>query len=283
MTENSSSNPATHFGKQMRKERLARGLGLREFAALTGLNPGHLSRIENGKRPPTETVATACDAAFPGRRGWFTEYYEELRGWSEVPAAFKNWAEFEDKAVRLCDWWPSVVSGFLQTKDYASALIAAVPVTSPETAAARLANRMERQRRVLERDDPPKVVFVVDELALYRLVGSAEVMAAQLRRLLEVAALPKFTVQVLPAVAHNANASGFIVADDAVAYAEHVAGAYTFTDEQTVTSLALRFDTLRGECYRVSESVALLERMAEQWATGVSPLTQMAMAGRASK
>jgi hypothetical protein len=36
MPESSGSNPATHFGKQMRKERLARGLGLREFAHLTG-------------------------------------------------------------------------------------------------------------------------------------------------------------------------------------------------------------------------------------------------------
>ena len=96
-----------------------------------------------------------------------------------------------------------------------------------------------------------------------------------------VSAQPRFTVQVLPAVAHNANASGFIVADEAAAYAEHVAGGYTFTDEQTVASLALRFDTLRGECCRVSESVALLERMAEQWATGVSPLTQTATAARA--
>jgi transcriptional regulator with XRE-family HTH domain len=281
MMVNNSGNPAMHFGKQVKKERLARGLGLVEFAKLTGLNAGHLSRIENGKRPPTEKVATACDAAFPGRAGWFTEYYQELRGWAEVPAAFKNWAEIEEKAVRLCDWWPSVVSGFLQTEGYASALIAAVPGTSPDTAAARLANRMERQRRVLERDTPPKAVFLVDELALYRQVGSAEIMAAQLRRVLEVAALPKFTVQVLPAVTHNANASGFIVADDAAAYAEHVVGGYTFTDEQTVTSLALRFDTLRGECYRVSESVALLERMAEQWATGVSPLTQTVMAERA--
>jgi transcriptional regulator with XRE-family HTH domain len=281
MTENSANNPATHFGKQMRKERLARGLGLREFAALTRLNPGHLSRIENGKRPPTEGVAAACDAAFPERRGWFTEYYEELRGWSEVPAAFRNWAEFEEKAVRLCDWWPSVVSGFLQTEGYARALIAVVPDTSPETAAVRLANRMDRQRRILERDDPPKVVFLVDELALYRLVGGTEVMAAQMRRLLEVAALPKFTIQILPAVAHNANASGFIISDDVAVYAEHVAGGYTFTDEQTVTSLALRFDTLRGECYKVSETVALLERMAERWATGVSPLIQTGTAGRA--
>jgi transcriptional regulator with XRE-family HTH domain len=283
MAGNSGNNPATHFGKQMKKERLARGLGLREFAQLTGINAGHLSRIENGNRPPTETVATACDAAFPNRQGWFTEYYEELRGWSEVPAAFRNWAEFEEKANRLCDWWPSILTGLLQTEDYARALISVVPGTTPEAAAARLANRVERQRRVLGRDTPPKVVFLVDELALYRCVGSTEVMAAQVRRLCAVAVMPLITLQVLPAITHNANASGFIVVDDAAAYAEHVAGGYVFTDEQTVGSLALRFDSLRGECLKVSESAALLERMAEQWATGVSPLTQTVMAARASR
>jgi transcriptional regulator with XRE-family HTH domain len=259
MTGNNGNNPATHFGKQMKKERLAHGLGLREFAQLTGINAGHLSRIENGKRPPTENVATACDAAFPERRGWFTEYYEELRGWSEVPAAFRNWAEFEEKAARLCVWSPSIVHGFLQAEDYARALISTVPGTTTEAAAARLASRTERQRRVLGRDAPPKVVFLVDELALYRCVGSTEVMAAQVRRLCDIAAMPLVTLQVLPAVAHNANASGFIVADDAAAYAEHVAGGYVFTDEQTVTSLALRFDSLRGECMKVSESAVMAE------------------------
>lgn len=258
-----------------------RGWSIHEFARLTGLNAGHLSRIENGKRPPTENVATACDAAFPERKGWFTEYYEELRGWSEVPAAFRDWSEYEDKAVRLYDWWPSIVSGFLQTEDYARALIAAAPRTNAETAAARLANRMERQQRVFMRDDPPAAWLIVDELSLYRCVGSAEVMAMQVRRLSDVASMPKVTMQVLPAIAHNANASGFIVADERAAYAEHVAGGYVFTDEQTVSALALRFDTLRGECYRVSESAALLERMAEAWATGASPLTQTATAGRA--
>lgn len=64
-----NGNPATHFGRQMRKERQARGWSIHEFARQTGLNAGHLSRIENGKRPPTENVATACDAAFPQRRG----------------------------------------------------------------------------------------------------------------------------------------------------------------------------------------------------------------------
>jgi transcriptional regulator with XRE-family HTH domain len=280
MTENGGNNPATHFGKQMRKERLARGLGLREFAALTGINAGHLSRIENGKRPPTETVATACDAAFPERKGWFTEYYEELRGWSEVPAAFRNWAEYEIKAASIRVWMPGIVHGLLQTEDYARALIAAVPRTSAETAATRLASRMERQRRVLMRDEPPDAWFIVDELCLYRQVGTTETMAAQVARLSAVAAMRTVTVQVHPASTHCANASEFIIADS-TGYAEHVVGGYVFTDEETVSGLAVRFDSLRGECYKVSESMTLLERMTETWATGVSPLTRMATAGLA--
>jgi hypothetical protein len=280
MTVNSGGNPATHFGRQMRKERLARGWSLREFSAHTGINIGHASRIENGKRPPTEKVATACDAAFPERRGWFLEYYMEMRGWSEVPAAFRDWSELEDKAASLRVWMPGIMHGLLQTEDYAAALISTLPGVPRETVAARVAGRMDRQRRVLLRDDPPRAWFIVDELSLYREVGSRQVMAAQLNRLREAAAMQTLTLQVLPAVAHCANASEFIIADRA-AYAEHVAGGYVFTDDETVAALAVRFDTLRGECYRVSESTALLERLERAWATGGSPPIQTRMAGPA--
>ena len=78
----------------MRKERLAHGWSLPELAQRTGYDAGHLSRVENGKRPPTEALATACDAVFTERRGWFTDWYQESRSWSEVPAGFahgRNW------------------------------------------------------------------------------------------------------------------------------------------------------------------------------------------------
>jgi transcriptional regulator with XRE-family HTH domain len=255
MAVNNGGNPAMHFGKQMRKERVARGWSLTEFAQQTGLNP-------------------ACDAAFPGRRGWFTEYYQELRGWSEVPAAFRNWSELEETATALRVWKPGIIHGLLQTEDYARALIAAVPGTSQETAATRLANRMERQRRILLRDDAPDTWFVIDQLSLYRLVGTTEVMAAQMRHLNDVAAIPGVTLQVLPAVAHPANASEFIVTGDA-AYAEHVAGGYVFTDEQTVSTLSRLFSTILSECYRASESREIIAEVGETW-TGESPLTQKA-------
>jgi transcriptional regulator with XRE-family HTH domain len=271
---------AGHFGRQMKKERQARGWSLVELAQRMGVDAAHLGRVESGKRPPTENLAIKCDAAFPERRGWFSEFYDESRHWPEVPASFKSWPEYEDKAANLRDWSPSIVTGLLQTEAYARALISTLPDITAETVSARVAGRMERQKRVIGRDSPPSARFIIDELSLYREVGSPEVMAAQLRRLLDVAAMPKVTVQVLPAVAHPVNASGFLMADDAV-WIEHAAGGFVYTDEETVSALAVRFDTLRGECYRVSESPALLERLEGIWKAGASPLTRTATAGTA--
>jgi transcriptional regulator with XRE-family HTH domain len=280
MAGSKENGMAGHFGRQVRKERLAHGWSLDELSRRTGINAAHLSRIENGRRPPTETLAQACDAAFPERRGWFSDWYDESRTWAEVPPGFRSWAEVEEKAASLRVWSPGIVHGLLQTEDYARALISVQPPVTAEIARARLASRMERQRRVMARDDPPSAWFVIDELALYRLVGSIEIMAAQMRQLLAVAALPRVTLTVMPAVAHPGNASELIIADN-VAYAEHMAGGFTYTDEEIVSALAARFDSLRGECYRVSESAALIERLGETWTAGVSPLTRTATAGPA--
>jgi transcriptional regulator with XRE-family HTH domain len=265
---NGGGNPATHFGRQMRKEREAHGWSLREFAARTGVNIGLASRIETGKRPPTEKVALACDGAFPARKGWFSEYYAELQTWSEVPAAFKDWSELEDKAVSLRDWSPSIVTGLLQTEAYAEALLRTFPGVSDETVSARLATRMERQGRLFARD--VLALFIIDELSLYRLTGTRDVMGGEMRHLAEIATLPNITVQVLPAVANPGVTSGFVIADEA-AYTEHIAGGLVYPAGETVSALMRIFDTLRGECYRVSESAALLERLADQWTGGSLP------------
>ena len=269
MSANGSSSAATHFGRQMKKERLARGWSLREFSARTGIDFTTASRIENGRRPPNESVAKACDAAWPDRRGWFLEYYEESRQWT--PPGFRSWTEYEDRAVTLRAWSPGVLHGLVQTEDYAFSLLQTAPGATGEMVAARLRARMERQRRVLLRDPPPMTWFVIDELSLYRCVGSAEVMAGQMRHLAAVAALPHVTVQVLPAVAHPAGASGFIVTDSA-AYAEHVAGGFTYTDPETVTVLERLFTRINAESYRASDSLRMIGRTAEAWTGGSPPI-----------
>jgi hypothetical protein len=250
--------------------RLLHGWSVRELSERTGIAAGHLSRIENGRRSPTAGIAEALDRVFPERNGWFSDWYRESLTWSEVPAGFRNWSEFEETASRLHVWSPGIIHGLLQSEDYARSLISTLPGVTGEQVRDRVASRMERQRRVLACDAPVSVRFVVDEVSLYRLVGSCEIMAGQTQHVLEVAALPNVTLQVLPLIAHPANASELIIADGA-AYCEHLAGGYAYTEAPVVSSLAARFDALRDECYRASESVKILERMCEQWETGASP------------
>ena len=270
MDGNNGGGAVTHFGRQLRKERVAHGWSIHELSARTGIAAGHLSRIENGKRPPTENVAAACDRAFPERRGWFCEYYEESKSW--IPSGFRSWSEYENRAVSLRAWSPGVLHGLLQTEAYARALLETAPDVTAEVVRARLTSRVERQRRVLMREDPPSAWFIIDQLSLYRQVQSAEAMAGQMRHLAEIARRPNVTVQVLPAVAHPAGASGFIVTD-AAAYAESVVSGQVFSDPETVNGLLRLFDTLRGESYRVSESLAMIMEVGEIW-TGESPATQ---------
>ena len=211
---------AGHFGKQVRRDRLAHGWSIAELAQRTGLNAAHLSRIEGGRRPPTARVADALDRVFPDRRGWYLQWLDDIRTAPEIPAEFRSWGDYEDQTATLRAWTPTIIDGLVQVADYAAALIATEPGITGATADARLKARVARQQRVLNRRRPPRVTLLVDELSLFRLVGSAEVMAAQMRRLADAAAMPDVTIQVVPAIAHAGVASAYLLADDAV-WCEH--------------------------------------------------------------
>ena len=133
---------------------------------------------------------------------------------------------------------------------------------------------MERQKRVLGHC---RVSYVLDQSALYRLVGSPEIMAAQLRHLLDVATLPNVVLQVMPEIAHVAVEAGYALADDAV-WSEHVVNGGVYTDPLIVASVAARHDSLRGECLKVSESLTLIGRLAEQWTGGNQPTRRVTAA-----
>lgn len=281
MTGNATNGAATHLGRQMKRDRQAHGWSLRELSARTGIDFATLSRVENGKRPPTQKLAAACDRVFPERRDWYGTYYDESKSW--VPAGFRSWAEYEDKAVTLHVWAPTIIHGLLQTENYARVMASVYPGVTDEVVSARLSSRMERQRRVLFRADPPETHAIVDEAALYRRVGSAEVMAEQMSHLLEVAELDHVRLQVMPAVEHPCNTSEMIIADDA-AYTESLAGGGTYTSAEVVHRLSRLFGTLVGECYRVSESRLMIERMRDTWiAYGERARTQAATVAAASK
>ena len=95
-------------------------------------------------------------------------------------------------------------------------------------------------------------------------------MADQCARLTEVAALPSLTLQVMPAIAHASVTSGYLISDDAV-WCEHVVSGGVYTEPEIVMNVAARHDSLRAECSRASESLALIGRAEKLWRSGESP------------
>lgn len=282
MALKNGSTPASHFGKQVRKERQRKGWTLADLERETGISAPHLSRIERGLAAPTERVASAMDKAFPRRDGWFMEYATDVQHWA--PPGYKLLGPYEDAATHLWLWCPGVVNGMAQTEAYARALLATFPDATPERLAARVQARMERQKRVLHRESPPSIWLLIDEVALFRMVGaSPEIMAAQMDHLLAVAALPHVTMQVVPTLGHPVTGSELVVTDSA-AYAEHAGHGYTYTDSETATDLGRLITRIQAESYRESESIHMVERVKELWATtttGASLLTRLLTEGRA--
>jgi transcriptional regulator with XRE-family HTH domain len=275
-------NPvARYFGAQVRKHRIAAKLTMTRLASMTGIDLSVISRLESGQANPTPNIARRLDSAlYPDAaegQGHFMELYQASLSW--VPAAFRRWAEHEDQATRLLVWEPYTINGLLQTRDYACVILTLEVGATHDQVAARLNDRMDRQQRVLYRDEPPHVWFVVDELSLYRRVGSTEIMADQCAHLLEVAALPHVALTVMPAIEHNANEGGFIIGDGAV-YAESAASYGVHTD-QSVSVLLAKFASLQTDSYGSSESLSTIKRLESVWRRGVSPLTAAAAGGTA--
>jgi transcriptional regulator with XRE-family HTH domain len=268
-----AKDPVRYFGQQVRKERLAAGWTLVEFGQRVGYDPAHVSRIESGKRPATEMFAKACDQVFPHRAGWFSEFYEESRSWIATPPWFRNFVSHEHRASTLRNWFPSLIDGLLQTEAYASKVLAVSPGATEDEVSARLGARLKRQA-ILTREDPPAAWFLVDESALRRRVGSPEIMTVQMTHLLALAQLPSVTVQVIPAIEHAGLLGGFSLTEGA-AYVETAVAGQVFEDPEIIAALLIRFDTLRSEALRASESLAFIERMCEQWkSTGARAVTQ---------
>jgi hypothetical protein len=266
-----------HLGRTMQTDRLAHHWTLRAFADRIKVSEPTLSRVENGLRPMTEKLAVKCDEQFPERRGWYLKYYTESKSWT--PPGFKDWGEYEGRTRELVIWCPGIVDGSAQTDDYAQEILSVAPV-APDVLATRLASRMERQKRLF-RDGGPLVTLLVDHVALYRGVGSAEVMAVQCARLAELAAYESVTVQVVPPVRIPLSTSAVMVADDA-AYTENAIAGSVYTEPETVTRLRRLVGIVRSEALQASRSLAVAREAETRW-TGASRHTAKTADKRASK
>ncbi len=252
-----------------------------DVAERTGKDRSTLYRLETAlQRPQRSTLIQLMDiygVDDPQRAELLTLLKESAqRGWmqpyrTELPEVYSDYIGFEDEARSISNYQSLFVPGLLQTEDYARAVIrGTLPHASPEEVENRVLARMGRQA-LLTRDDPPRLWAIMDEAAARRQVGGRQVMAAQLARLAEAAALPNVTLQVIPfaAGAHPGMPGSFIVlgfadpADQSIVYIDSMAGDLFLEQETEVSRYIVMFEHLRAAALRPDDSIALLAAAAK--------------------
>jgi hypothetical protein len=104
----------------------------------------------------------------------------------------------ESAAATISDFGHGLVPGLLQTADYARAVLQMIRPSLPdEVIEDRVTSRLERQRRILLSSNPVVFEALIDEAVLHRVVGSPNVMSAQLRWLVEVSLRPNVVLRLL--------------------------------------------------------------------------------------
>ena len=125
-------------------------------------------------------------------QGWWSKYGDILPDW------FEAYLGLEAAATLIRTFELQFVHGLFQTEDYARAVTMLGHRAAPAGELDRRVSLRMKRQDLLQGDDAPRVWSVMDEAALRRPVGGHQVMRRQLNRLVEVAALPRVTVQVVP-------------------------------------------------------------------------------------
>ncbi|MFY7069701.1 helix-turn-helix domain-containing protein [Nocardiopsis changdeensis] len=228
----------------LRSARLNSGLAGQELADVLGWSQSKVSKIENGRtRPTTDDVKAWVDACRVSKdvarhsselaeavlvesRHWRVVHARGLRAGQEGVRALEQRAE----VVR--SFQPSLVPGLLQTAEYARQVLSAVDLSGRRDIPEAVAARMRRQEALYEPDR--RFEFTLTEAALRWHPHDADLLAAQVDRLLSVATLTNVTLRVLPLSSSfgHLQSNGFLlfeIPDDPTVIVE------TFTRELVIT------------------------------------------------
>jgi transcriptional regulator with XRE-family HTH domain len=203
------------LGAELRRLRRAAGVIPEDAAARLSVHVSTISRLETGhgsfKPLYVESLCELYGITGDTRDGLVerAKGSKQARGWWQsytdvMSTDYRDYVGLEDEADGIRNYEPLLVPGLLQTEDYARAVVRATWLGAIDDQVERaVVVRMARQRRRL---GSLKFSAIVDEAALRRPTGGADVMHQQLQRLL---ATPVELFGVIPAkVGAHAGMSG---------------------------------------------------------------------------
>jgi Domain of unknown function (DUF5753)/Helix-turn-helix domain len=178
---------------------------LDEVAAVLGVTQSQASRLDTGARGfrPADVV-TLCRwygireaeearllalARGSAKRAWWQQ--------ANIDPSYRTLIGMERAAVSISEYCATVIPGLLQTREYAEMAAAATQVSVQSSEAQSAAEVRIRRQEILARPQPPELSVVIDEAALARGAGGADVMGPQLQHLLDMAKRPEISIQVI--------------------------------------------------------------------------------------
>lgn len=287
MTQNPPGSGPTALrillGSQLRRLRESRGVSREEAGHLIRGSESKISRMELGRvgfkeRDVADLLTLYGVAEESARRavldlvttanepGWWHRFNDLLPSW------FQAYVGLEEAAARIRTYEVQFVPGLLQTKEYAKAVITAGSAgVGGEEIARRVDLRLERQR-VLERPGGPILWAVIDEAALRRPIGGAEVMKAQLEHLIDLMRQPTITIQVMPFDfgGHSAEGGAFSILRfpdrdlPDVVYVEQLASALYLDKREDVDRYTEVMERLCAVSTTPDETVDLLNKIKDE-------------------
>ena len=262
------------LGFEMRELRENSSVSREAMAEVLDCDLSKISRIENGKGSLSTLEVKALAELFdlPAKKA---EQLKSLARDSRRRTSYRvaDWAQkftgIEQASSEIRSYEHELVPGLFQTEDYTRAVTLAADPTRPAKEVDRLvAGRAERQA-ILTHEAPPRIVAVINEAVIRRVVGGPAAMREQLSRLQEVSELPTVELHVLPFIAgaHAAMGSSFALLqlpapyDVPVVYVEYLFGADYFDQEAQVDACSLRFERLLGAALSTVQTVGLIDQV----------------------
>ncbi|MGW5559142.1 helix-turn-helix domain-containing protein [Micromonospora sp. NPDC003944] len=254
---------------QLRRIRTEKGMSQEEFGRRAVYSASTVSAVETGTR--------ALDVPYLKRADEVLEtagMFEELLKTAEKvgqPTWLLRYLDAERAAKQLRCYEPTLVPGLLQTEGYARAVIRAHSTLTEAEVERRLANRLARQS-LLDQDEPPQLVAVIDEIVLRRCDEEfRHVMIEQVTHLIDMAERPNITVHVIPSdIAMHVGLSGpFILARDAdgtwVGNMENQLGGTLADKGSDLDTLLAKWEAVRNEGLSRRQSIELMKEVVKSW------------------
>jgi transcriptional regulator with XRE-family HTH domain len=277
-----SSSPSPTLGQRrlaraLRKLRTDAGLTIEQVAEKLELSPSTVSRMETaqaGVRRPDLRALLDLYQVTGLQRDELSRLVDESRKepwWQEYrDVRSAAVADLEAQADSFAHFSALLVPGLLQTEAYSREVLSAIRRdATPDL--RRLSLRMHRQAMLAAQKLPPYQV-VLDEAVLRRVFGGRQIMHAQLGHLVDAAALPNVTLQVLPftAGAHPGLDGDFTIymydsiSDPDVVYLETAVGEAYVEDPGQTKLYRWIFDQLRELALDPEESIRVLKAVRDQ-------------------